>query len=169
MERERREGREWQSTYRDRVSGKQQGRRQQGGQHSQQYREVLSDERVIVVASKAVDIPHHTRRTMEDLKEITEKFLSPSTNLMDRSIIFEDFLDGAAVAEPKDEFSTPEKFPVLTDGPVTATSFADKGMIVAPTLSTAARAESNRMEASAVHCNVEVADAVRSEKGECGC
>ena len=92
------------------------------------HHEVLSDERVIVVASKAVDIPHHTRRAMEDLKEITEKFLSPSTNLMDRSIIFEDFLDGAAVAEPK-EFSTPEKFPVLTDGPATATSFADEGMM----------------------------------------
>jgi hypothetical protein len=86
---------------------------------------------------------------MEDLKEITEKFLSPSTNLMDRSIIFEDFLDGAAVTEPK-EFSTPEKFPVLTDGPATATSFADKGMIVVLTLGTAAKAESNRTEASAV-------------------
>jgi hypothetical protein len=132
------------------------------------HHEVLSDERVIVVASKTIDIPHHTRRAMEDLKEITEKFLSPSTNLMDGSIIFEDFLDGAAVAEPK-ELSTPEKFPVLTDGPATATSFSDEGMIVALTLGTAARAESNRTEASAAHCNVEVANAVRSEEGECGC
>jgi hypothetical protein len=129
---------------------------------------VLSDERVIVVASKAVNIPHHMRRVMEDLKEITEKFLSPSTNLMDGSIIFEDFFDGAAVAEPK-ELSTPEKFPVLTDGPATATGFSNEGMIVALTLGTAARAESNRMEASATHCNVEVTDAVRSEEGECSC
>ena len=108
------------------------------------HREVLSDERVIVVASKAVNVPHHTRRAMEDLKEIT------------------------AVAEPK-EFSTPEKFLVLTDGPATATGFSDEGMIVALTLGTAARAESNRTEASAVHCNVEVADAIRSEEGEFGC
>ena len=36
------------------------------------HHEVLSDERVIVVASKAVDIPHHTRRAIEDLKEIDE-------------------------------------------------------------------------------------------------
>ena len=43
---------------------------------------------------------------------------------------------GAAVPEPK-EFSTPEKFPVLTDGPATATSFADEGMIVALMLGTA--------------------------------
>jgi hypothetical protein len=132
------------------------------------HREVLSDERVIIVASKAINVPRHTRRVMEDLKEITEKFLGPSTNLMDGSIIFEDFLDGAAVAEPK-EFSTPEKFPVLTDGPATATGFSDEGMIVALTLGTAARAESNRMEASAIHCNVKVADAIRSEEGECGC
>jgi hypothetical protein len=132
------------------------------------HREVLSDERDIVVVSKAIDIPHHTRRAMEDLKETTEKLLSPSTNLMDRSIIFEDFLDGAAVAEPK-EFSTPEKFPVLTDGPATATGFSDERMIVSLTLGTAARAESNMMEVSAIYCNVEVADVVRSEKGECGC
>jgi hypothetical protein len=109
-----------------------------------------------------------TRRAMEDSKEITEKFLGPSTNLMDRSIIFEDFFDGAAVAELK-EFSTPEKVPVLTDDPVTATGFSNKGMIVALTLGTAARAESNKTEASVIHCNVEVADAVRSEEGECGC
>ena len=87
---------------------------------------------------------------------------------MDRSITFEDFRDGTAVAEPK-EFSTPEKFPVLTDGPVTVTSFSGEGMIVALTLGTAARAESNRTEVSAIHCNVKVADAVRSEEGECGC
>jgi hypothetical protein len=121
----------------------------------QGHREVLSDERLIVAVSRAVDVPHHMRRVIKDLKEITEKFLSPSTNLMDRSIIFEDFLDEAAVAEPK-EFSTPEKFPVLTDDSATATGFSDEGMIVALTLSTAARAESNRTEASAVHCNVEV-------------
>jgi hypothetical protein len=87
---------------------------------------------------------------------------------MDRSIIFEDSRNGTAAAEPK-EFSTPEKFPVLTDGPATATGFSDIGMIVALTLGTAARAELNRTEASAVHCNVKVADAVRLEEGEFGC
>ena len=81
---------------------------------------------------------------------------------LDRPIIFKDFLDGTAVAEPK-EFSTPEKFPVLTDGPATATSLSDEGMIVTLTFSTASRAESNRTEASAVHGNVEVAGASRAE------
>ena len=46
--------------------------------------EVLGDELVIVVVSKAVDTSHHIRRAMEDLKEITKKFLGPLTNLMDR-------------------------------------------------------------------------------------
>jgi hypothetical protein len=126
------------------------------------HREVLGDERVVIMASKPVNISHHTRRAMEYLKEVTKKFLGPSTNLMDRPIIFKDFLDGVAVAVPKG-FSTPEKFAVLTDGPATATSLSDEGMIIALTFITAARAESNRMEASAIHGNVEVADAFRAE------
>ena len=113
---------------------------------------LLGDERVIVMASKAFDISRHMRRAMEDLKEITEKF-------------FENFLDGTAVAKPK-EFSTPKQFLVLTDGPATATSFSDEGMIVALTLSIAERAKPNRTEASAVHGNIKVADAFRAEEGE---
>jgi hypothetical protein len=105
------------------------------------HREVLSDERVVIMASKAVNISHHTRRAMEDLKEVTKKFLGPPI----------------------------EKFPVLTDGPATAYSLPDKGMIVALTLSTAARAESNRTEASAVYGNFEVAGAFRAEESEGGC
>ena len=122
----------------------------------------MSDERVVIMASKAVNISHHTRRAMEYLIEVTKKFLGPPTNLIDRPIIFKDFPDGAAVAEPK-EFSTQEKFPVLTDGPATATSLSIEGMIVALTLCTAARVESNRTETSAVHGNVEVAGAFRAE------
>ena len=57
---------------------------------------------------------------------------------MDRPIVFKDLLDGPAVAELK-EFSTPENFPVLTDGPATATSLSDDRMIVALMLSTAGR------------------------------
>ena len=124
-------------------------------------REVLGDERVVIMASKAIDISHHKR--MEYLKDVTKKFLGPSTNLMDtRPIIFKDCLDSAAVAEPE-EFSTPKKFPVLADGPATATNLSDKGMIVALTFSTAARDESNRTEVSAVHGNVKVAGAFRAE------
>ena len=52
--------------------------------------------------------------------------------------------------------------------PATATSFSDEGMIVALTLGTAVRAESNRMEASAIYGNVEVAGAFRAEEGKGG-
>jgi hypothetical protein len=96
------------------------------------------------------------------MKEVTKKVLGLPTNLIDRSIVFKDFLDGAAFVEPK-EFSTPEKFPVLTDDPATASSLSDEGMIVALTLSTAARAESHRTGASAVYGNVEVAGAFKAE------
>ena len=41
------------------------------------HREVLSDERVVIMVSKAVDISHHTRMAMEYLKEVTKKFLGP--------------------------------------------------------------------------------------------
>ena len=43
------------------------------------------------------------------------------------------------------------------------TSFSDEGMIVALTFSIAARAKSNRTEASAIHGNVGVAGATRAE------
>ena len=75
-------------------------------------REVLGDERVTIIVSKAVDISHHMRRLMEYLKEVTKKFLDPSTNLMDRPIIFKDFLDGTAVAAPK-EFNTSNRNELL--------------------------------------------------------
>ena len=124
-------------------------------------REVLGDERVIIIVSKAVDISHHMRRVLEYLREVTKKFLDLSTNLMDRPIIFKDFLDGTAVAAPK-EFNTLEEFPVLTDA-ATATSFSNEGMVVVLTFSTAARAESNMTDTSAVHGNVKVAGAFRAE------
>ena len=51
---------------------------------------------------------------------------------------------------------------------MTATGFSHERMVVVLTLSTAARAESNRAEASAVHCNVKVAGAFRAEEGKGG-
>jgi hypothetical protein len=59
------------------VNERQQGRKQQGGSTVREikwegHHEVMSDEWGIIMASKAIDIPHHTRRAMEDLKEIDE-------------------------------------------------------------------------------------------------
>ena len=61
------------------------------------------------------------------------------------------------------------RFLVLNDGLATATGFSDERMVVALTLGTAVRNESNRMEASAVYGNVEVAGAFRAaEEGKEG-
>jgi hypothetical protein len=126
---------------------------------------VLGDERVVVMASKAIDIPHHTRRTMEDLKEIAKELLSPTTDLMDGPIILQDFFDGAAVAKPE-ELGAPKKFPVLTDTPTTAASFTNKGVIVAFPLGAATGAKPNGPETSAVHREVEGVAAFSTEKGK---
>ena len=104
---------------------------------------VLGNERVIEAASKAVDIPHHTRWPVKDLKEIPQEFLSPATNLVNRTVTFEDLFDGAAVAEPK-EFRAPKELPILTNGPTTASSFANKRVEVMLAVGAAPRAKTNR-------------------------
>jgi hypothetical protein len=60
---------------------------------------------------------------MKDLEKVTEKFLSPATDLVNGAVVFQDLFDGAAVAEPK-EFGTPQEFAILADGPSTTTGFA---------------------------------------------
>ena len=55
---------------------------------------------IVVVSNKTVGIPHHMCRMMEDPKEITEKLLGPSTDLMDRAIMLQYFFNRTAIAEP---------------------------------------------------------------------
>jgi hypothetical protein len=100
--------------------------------------EVLGNERV-VEASEAVDVFHHMSWPMEYLKEVAKKLLSPSTDLMDRPVILQDFFDGAAIAKPKD-FSAPNKFAVPTNGPAPTAGFTDKWMEVTFSLGAAAGA-----------------------------
>jgi hypothetical protein len=63
--------------------------------------EVLSNQRMFE-PGEAIDIPHHASRPMEDVEKVAEKLLSPTTDLMDWPIVFQNFFDGAAVAEPKE-------------------------------------------------------------------
>jgi hypothetical protein len=107
--------------------------------------EVLCDKKVVAVAGEAVNIPHHTGWAMEDLKEATKKFLSPTTDLMDGTVILQNFLDCAAVTQPK-EFGTPKEFPVLANGSAPAASFAYKRMVVAFSFSAAAGAKPDRAQ-----------------------
>ena len=124
--------------------------------------EMFSDQRMFK-AGKAVDIPHHASRPMEDMEETTEKLLSPTADLMNRPIVFQNFFNGAAITEPK-EFRAPKKFPILADGPTTTSGFANERVKVAFSLAAAARAKSNRAQTSPVHSEVEGAHAIGVEQ-----
>ena len=104
--------------------------------------EVLSDEWVVVMASEAIDISHHTCWSMEDLEKIAKEFLSPATDLVNGAVVLQDFFDGTAVAEPK-EFGAPQEFPILAYGPTTTAGLAHKRMVMAFPLSATARAKAD--------------------------
>ena len=52
------------------------------------YFEASGNERIFAEACEAVNIFHHSSRAIEYLKEISEKLLGPTSNLMDGTIIF---------------------------------------------------------------------------------
>ncbi len=133
---------------------------------------MLRDERVVETASKAVDISHHARWTMKHLEEVAEEFLSPTSDLVDGPVVFEDSFDSGAITKPK-EFGTPKKFPVLADAPATAAGFTNKGVKTSFALGTFTRTKTDRAEASAAHGNIEMANAsctksVESSEGSRG-
>jgi hypothetical protein len=131
--------------------------------------EMLGDERM-VEASKTINISHHTRWAMKDVKEVSEELLGPATNLVDGAIVLQYLFDSTAVAEPI-EFRAPEKFAVLANTPAPAASFAHKGMVVTFAFSAAAGAEANRAQAGPIHGEVEGADTfgAKESKGDFGC
>jgi hypothetical protein len=49
--------------------------------------EVLGDESIVIMASEAVDISHHSSWAMEDLKEATKEFLGLAADLMNGAIM----------------------------------------------------------------------------------
>ena len=59
--------------------------------------EVLGDQRVIETG-EAVDVLHHASWSVKDLKEITEKLLGPSADLVDGTVVFQNFSDSTAIA-----------------------------------------------------------------------
>ena len=61
---------------------------------------VSGDERIFIEACEAVNVFHHSSGPMKYWKEITEKLLGPSTDLMDRAIMLQYFFNRTAIAEP---------------------------------------------------------------------
>jgi hypothetical protein len=64
--------------------------------------EMMSNEGVSIEAGEAIDIFHHARWAVEDLKEVAKELLGPATDLVDGADIFKNLLDGAAIAEPEE-------------------------------------------------------------------
>ncbi len=91
--------------------------------------QVVFYKRAVVVASKAVDVPHHLCWLWENLEEVAKALLGLMSSLEDGSFIFLNLLDCNAVAKPK-EFGAPEEFPVLTNSPTSTTSFANKRVVM---------------------------------------
>ncbi len=112
--------------------------------------QMLGDERMVEAASKAINISHHACRPMKHLEEVAEELLSPATDLVDGSIVFENLFDCCTITEPE-KFGSPKKLAVLTDGPASTTSFTNERVKMAFSFSATARAKANRSEAGAVH------------------
>jgi hypothetical protein len=99
---------------------------------------------------------------MKDLKVISQKFLGPATDLMNRPIILEDLTHSTAVAEPK-EFRAPEVFTMLAKTPVATGGLTNKGMEVTFGVGAFARPKPKWPKTGARHGKVSIAEA-RSEK-----
>jgi hypothetical protein len=125
---------------------------------------MLGDERV-VEASEAIDVLHHARWAMKDLKEVSKQFLGPAADLVDGTSVLQNFLDSTAIAEPE-EFGAPQKFAVLANGPAPAASLAHKRMVVAFAFGAAAGAKANRPQAGSMQSKVKGADALRTKESE---
>jgi hypothetical protein len=66
---------------------------------------------------------------VQDVKGIAQQFLCPTAHLVNGSIIFQNFLDSAAVVQTI-EFGAPQVFSVLANGPAAIGCLANKGMVV---------------------------------------
>jgi hypothetical protein len=71
--------------------------------------EVLGDESIVMMASKAIDISHHSSWAMEDLKEATKEHLGPAADLMNGAIM----LQSQKNSEPQRNF----RFWLITQRP----------------------------------------------------
>ena len=58
---------------------------------------MLGNKRVIE-AGEAIDVFHHARWAVKDLKKVAKKFLSPAADLVNGAVILQDFFDGTAIA-----------------------------------------------------------------------
>jgi hypothetical protein len=100
-------------------------------------------------------------------KMAAEKFLGPAMDLVDLTVVFEDLLHCAAVAEPI-KVRAPKVFAALADRPATSAGFANKGMVTVLTVIAAARANADGSETGAAYQEVKEIVATLFENGQGG-
>ena len=85
------------------------------------------------------------------MKEVTEEFLCPATYLVNGTVVLQDFLDAAAVAEPI-ELGAPQVLPVVPNSPSANGGFTNEGMVVLFGIGTSSGAKTDGAEASTFQC-----------------
>ena len=80
---------------------------------------------MVKASIQAINISHHSGRPVIDVEMVAKEFLSPASDNMDLTVVVEDFLHGATVADPI-EHSSPKILFVLGDSPATTSSLANE-------------------------------------------
>jgi hypothetical protein len=90
---------------------------------------------------------HHAGWAMNGGKVVGKEFLGPATDNMDLTIVIENFVHSAAIADPA-KHSTPKTLLVLGNTPATTSGLANKGVEVALLISAFAGVKLDRAQAS---------------------
>ena len=112
-----------------------------------------------VAATKGVNVRHHASGPMDYSEVVAEQFLCPASDNVNLAVVVQNFLHGAAIADPV-KHGAPEIFLVFGNTPSATSGFAHKGVEVSFLLGTFPGIEANREEASAFECKIEFTDAV---------
>ncbi len=116
----------------------------------------------VVAAGQGINVTHHSVGSVNHREVISEQFLSPTADDVNGTIIIEDFLDSAAIAEPIEE-SSPKEFFILRDSPAAASSFANERVEVTLLLGAFPRVKSDWAQTGTAHGDIKVADAVGAQ------
>ena len=98
-------------------------------------------------ASEGINVSHHSCRVVHNMKEVAKKFLCPAANLVDGTVVFQNFLDATAVAKPI-ELGTPQVFSVMSNGPPTNGGLANEGVVVLLLIGASSGAKADWVKAS---------------------
>jgi hypothetical protein len=106
----------------------------------------MSTHEFVITTTECIHVAHHAFRTVESNEVIAKEILSPASEHVIVAVVFDKSRDGAAVADPVEEFA-PKVTPVLGDSPAAAGGFTDEGMEMALFVGASAGIKGDRSEA----------------------